>query len=216
MTSTGLLLAEQQKDTEPLKDESKEDRVVRDNFSTGLSYENENFTVTASILKKRLNPFRVIASASATYEGLSLGAQGIFNAYPKPATTKELLKDYAFGVNYRANDLTLAAQLVNKGQVVKIGYRQDIDRDTAIAVEFNHNLIKQKDQPDSTFVAGFQRKLNFDSTVKGKIASTGNTQFSYKTRINPDLTTVVSVEVPDVKAVNGAKVGFGFTYEPTH
>jgi len=180
----GKLLSENLKDDKPKQNEAEEDKTERDTAGFSVTYEHKNFNFTAQAIQKKLNPFRIDVTSAVHYEGLSVGAGAVINAFPKPTSLQNAFKDYAVGLNYKTDSVLFAFLLEKKATRALIGFRQDVNKDLAIAVEFAQNLQKSVKVPepgkklprDSVFTAGVQYKLN-NAVAKVKLNSNGNIIF---------------------------------------
>jgi len=218
----GKLLSEHTKDEKLKATEAEEDRTDRDTAGINVTYENKNFNFTAQAIQKRLNPFRVALSSAVHYEGLSVGGEAVINAFPKPTSAQNAFKDYAGGLNYKTDSVLFSFLLEKKATRALIGFRQDINKDLAVAVEFAQNLQKSTKTPepgkkvkrDSVFTAGVQYRKD-DAVAKLKINSNGTLAGSYQVKLSKDVTTTFSGEIEDITdSKTSTKFGLNFTYEP--
>jgi len=156
-----------------------------------------------------LNPLLFYASVATEFNNFSVGGD-----IKHELAEKGKLKDYNFGLAYKFDNLSLSATVEKKLSTVKLDIHQKVNNDTSVAYEFLHNLCDKKCE-NFDVSAGFDHKLDSESSVKGNLKMSGVASVSYQVKVKPEVKLIFSLENSFQDLPNDGKIGFEISYEPS-
>jgi len=188
------------------------DKTSKDNkVNVNATYRHDWASIKAGVEKKVGSDYLATISAATDYEGITAGVQGKFKVYPVPQKQADILQEVNAGLRYSTGNLHIVS-VFEKMETVKVGVAQTINPRLVLGAEFSHNVKVDKDGKVQTpsFAFGGNYVIDADSSVSGKVNTKGVANVAYKVRVNPNITTAISVETNVNDLVQPSKVGLAF------
>lgn len=186
-----------------------------DNAKLAVDYVHDKFATDAEVTFARADkPIVADVSALATHEGLSVGGSAKLNL--KTEDKANALSNYDLGVRYSRDRLDIAMLLENKLSNVKVGVATQVRPDLALAVQFSQKLkyAPEEKRSPAVWTMGFSKSIDADSSIKGKVDTTGIAAAVYSLRLNKDLKTNITVQTNLKESSKGSDIGVTFDYAP--
>jgi hypothetical protein len=144
------------------------------NNKLSAEYAQEFFATTGSVDVNCGDTATAVVEATAVvgFEGLSVGGQLSFDVSP----SAQKVSDFNVGAEYTREDVTFTLSTEKKGDIIRGGYFQQINRDYQVGAQLDYNPRAEDAKKQRVLTICTEYQLDVDTTVKAKADSTGSVQ----------------------------------------